>query len=341
MLKVVATTPGMLIIGLNCPELVSPGKALMGIMPGHIFRPGDVGMVSRSGTLTYEIVDILTWAGLGQSTCLGIGGDPIIGTTFVDALREFANDLRPRRWSSAARSAARTKKTPPLSSRSTSRTYRQSRSLAAGPRRRASGWATPAPSSPAGRARRKARWRPSKRPASRLPTSRRRSRSSFALNCHRERRRAQRTGAEGPMTRGLTTSCDVCIHESGITLVRGLERAGKRKRGERGGAPACPTVRYAFSPQRSSGRQHATSSHSACVGGGVYPRRVFGTGNRDTGRNHDGYPHRSSYQRTNESAGRRRKGHGDQSVRDGNRHDGLDGALHIPRSSARHVPRVD
>ena len=92
MLKVVSTTPGMRIIGPNCPGLVSPGKALVGIMPGHIFAPGRVGMVSRSGTLTYEIVDTLTKAGLGQSTCVGIGGDPIIGTTFVDALREFAND---------------------------------------------------------------------------------------------------------------------------------------------------------------------------------------------------------------------------------------------------------
>ena len=92
MLKVVATTPGMRILGPNCPGLVSPGKALVGIMPGHIFAPGKVGMVSRSGTLTYEIVDNLTKAGLGQSTCVGIGGDPIIGTTFVDALREFKND---------------------------------------------------------------------------------------------------------------------------------------------------------------------------------------------------------------------------------------------------------
>jgi succinyl-CoA synthetase alpha subunit len=92
MLKIVATTPGMRILGPNCPGLVSPGKALVGIMPGHIFAPGKVGMVSRSGTLTYEIVDNLTKAGLGQSTCVGIGGDPIIGTTFVDALREFKND---------------------------------------------------------------------------------------------------------------------------------------------------------------------------------------------------------------------------------------------------------
>ena len=92
MLRVVNTTPGMRIIGGNCPGLISPGKSLLGIMPGHVFAPGNVGMISRSGTLTYEIVDMLTRAGLGQSTCVGIGGDPIIGTTFVDCLREFKND---------------------------------------------------------------------------------------------------------------------------------------------------------------------------------------------------------------------------------------------------------
>jgi succinyl-CoA synthetase alpha subunit len=92
MLKVVATTHGMRIIGPNCPGLVSPGKSLVGIMPGHVFRPGRIGLISRSGTLTYEIVDLLSKAGLGQSTCVGIGGDPIIGTTFVDCLKSFATD---------------------------------------------------------------------------------------------------------------------------------------------------------------------------------------------------------------------------------------------------------
>ncbi len=92
MLKVVGTTRGMRIIGPNCPGLISPGKSSVGIMPGHVFKEGNVGLISRSGTLTYEVVDGLTRAGLGQSTCVGIGGDPIIGTTFVDCLREFAND---------------------------------------------------------------------------------------------------------------------------------------------------------------------------------------------------------------------------------------------------------
>ena len=92
MLKVVGATPGMRIIGPNCPGLISPGKASVGIMPGHIFKEGNVGLISRSGTLTYEVVDLLTRAGFGQSTCVGIGGDPIIGTTFVDCLRDFAND---------------------------------------------------------------------------------------------------------------------------------------------------------------------------------------------------------------------------------------------------------
>lgn len=80
------------LIGPNCPGLISPGQAKVGIMPARIHRPGRVGVVSRSGTLTYEAVGQLTARGIGQSTCLGIGGDPIIGTTFVDALRLFQAD---------------------------------------------------------------------------------------------------------------------------------------------------------------------------------------------------------------------------------------------------------
>jgi succinyl-CoA synthetase alpha subunit len=80
------------LIGPNCPGVISPGKCKIGIMPGHIHLQGHVGVVSRSGTLTYEAVGQLTGLGIGQSTCIGIGGDPIIGTTFLDALRLFHED---------------------------------------------------------------------------------------------------------------------------------------------------------------------------------------------------------------------------------------------------------
>jgi succinyl-CoA synthetase alpha subunit len=87
-----ASKMGTVIVGPNTPGIITPGQCKMGVMPSHVFSPGNIGLISRSGTLTYEIVDDLTKAGLGQSTAIGLGGDPVVGLTYIDLLSTFEAD---------------------------------------------------------------------------------------------------------------------------------------------------------------------------------------------------------------------------------------------------------
>jgi succinyl-CoA synthetase alpha subunit len=138
---------GARLIGPNCPGLISPGKSNVGIIPADITMPGRVGLVSRSGTLTYQIMHELAQAGIGISTCVGIGGDPVIGTQFLDVIQAFAEDPDTDAIAFVGRSAAPRNSWRANGSGTTSRTPRSSATSPGSRPPRASRWGTPAPSS--------------------------------------------------------------------------------------------------------------------------------------------------------------------------------------------------